>query len=57
MRDQGSAVLLISVDLDEILKLSDRIAVIFEGRIVAIKDPIETNREEIGLLMAGAKLE
>ena len=57
MRDQGSAILLLSADLDEIWMLSDRIAVIFEGKIVAIKDPKETNRQEIGLLMAGAKLE
>ncbi len=56
MRNQGSAVLLISVDLDEILMLSDKIAVIFEGKIVATKDPKETTRNEIGLLMAGAKL-
>jgi simple sugar transport system ATP-binding protein len=55
MRDQGCAVLLISADLDEIWALSDRIAVIYEGRIVAIKDPQRTNEEEIGLLMAGGK--
>jgi ABC-type uncharacterized transport system ATPase subunit len=57
MRDQGSAVLLISADLDEILMLSDKIAVIFEGKIVAVKNTNETNRKEIGLLMAGARLE
>ncbi|MBT8171309.1 ABC transporter ATP-binding protein [Candidatus Bathyarchaeota archaeon] len=57
MRDQGSAILLFSADLDEIWMLSDRIAVMFEGKIVAIKDPKETNRQELGLLMAGAKLE
>ena len=57
MREQGSAILLLSADLDEIWMLSDRIAVIFEGKIVAIKDPKETNRREIGLLMAGATLE
>ena len=57
MREQGSAILLLSADLDEIWKLSDRIAVIFEGKIVAIKDPKETERREIGLLMAGANLE
>jgi simple sugar transport system ATP-binding protein len=55
MRDQGSAILLISADLDEIWMLSDRIAVMFEGKIVAIKDPKKTNRQEIGLLMAGGK--
>jgi simple sugar transport system ATP-binding protein len=57
MRDKGSSILLISADLDEIWMLSDKIAVIFEGKIVAIKDPKETNRREVGLLMAGAKLE
>lgn len=57
IRNQGSAVLLISTDLDEIFMLSDKIAVIFEGKIVAIKDTNETNRKEIGLLMAGARIE
>jgi simple sugar transport system ATP-binding protein len=55
MRDQGSAVLLISADLDEILALSDRVAVIYEGEIVAIKDPEKTSEQELGLLMAGGK--
>lgn len=57
MRDKGTAILLISADLDEVWMLSDKIAVIFEGKIVAIKDPKETDRGEVGLLMAGAKLE
>lgn len=55
MRDQGSAVLLISMDLDEILMVSDRIAVIYDGQIVAIKDPEETNRRELGKLMLSGK--
>ncbi|MDH5690974.1 MAG: ABC transporter ATP-binding protein [Candidatus Bathyarchaeota archaeon] len=55
MRDEGCAVLLISADLDEIWALSDRIAVIYEGEIVAIKDPKKTSEEELGLLMAGGK--
>jgi len=55
MRDQGCAVLLISADLDEIWTLSDRIAVIYEGEIVAIKDPKKTSEQELGLLMAGGK--
>ena len=55
MRDQGCAVLLISADLDEIWALSDRIAVIYEGEIVAIKDPKKTSERELGLLMAGGK--
>ena len=55
MRDQGCAVLLISADLDEIWALSDRIAVMYEGEIVAIKDPEKTSDGELGLLMAGGK--
>jgi ABC-type uncharacterized transport system ATPase subunit len=57
MKEQGSAIILLSTDLDEIWMLSNRIAVIFEGKIVAIKNPKETNKREIGLLMAGANLE
>ena len=52
-RDRGSAVLLISEDLDEVLNLSDRIAVISDGAIAGIVDPRSTTPEEIGLLMAG----
>lgn len=52
-RDQGTAVLLISLDLDEILSLSDRIAVIFEGRIAGTVDPASTTEEELGLMMTG----
>jgi ABC-type uncharacterized transport system ATPase subunit len=53
LRDAGVAVLLISAELDEIRSLSDRIGVIFDGRLIAIKDPDETTPEELGLLMAG----
>ncbi len=52
-RDRGKAVLLISFELDEILTVADRIAVIFEGRIVGIVDSAETDETRIGLLMAG----
>jgi ABC-type uncharacterized transport systems, ATPase components len=52
---KGKAVLLVSFELDEILHLSDRIAVIFEGRIIDIVNPKETNENELGLLMAGRK--
>jgi len=55
MRDQGSAVLLLSADLDEIWAISDRIAVLYEGRIVATRDPKETSEQELGLLMAGGR--
>ncbi|MFD1735879.1 ABC transporter ATP-binding protein [Bacillus salitolerans] len=54
-RDNGKAVLLISLELDEVLNVSDRIAVIYEGRIVEILDAKETNEQELGILMAGGK--
>jgi ABC-type uncharacterized transport system ATPase subunit len=57
MRDQGVAVLLVSAELDEILSLSDRIAVMFHGQIVATMDADKATRGELGLLMAGATLE
>ncbi|HER24247.1 MAG TPA: ABC transporter ATP-binding protein [Candidatus Atribacteria bacterium] len=53
-RDKGKAILLISADLEEILSLSDRIAVIYEGEIVAFLDPKKTDEKEIGLLMTGS---
>ncbi len=53
-RDRGAAVLLISEDLDEIFQLSDRIAVIFDGRIVTTTTPAQADLESIGLSMAGA---
>jgi ABC-type uncharacterized transport system ATPase subunit len=52
-RDDGCAVLLVSTELDEITQLSDRIAVMFRGQILAIADAKAITREEIGLLMAG----
>jgi simple sugar transport system ATP-binding protein len=51
----GAAVLLISEDLEEILSLSDRIAVMYEGRIVGIMEARDATEEELGLLMSGAK--
>lgn len=54
-RDNGKAVLLISFELEEILNVSDRIAVIFEGEIISIVNPKETTEQELGLLMAGSK--
>jgi ABC-type uncharacterized transport system ATPase subunit len=54
-RDKGKAVLLISLELDEILNVSDRIAVIYEGQIVGVVNAKETNEQELGLLMAGGK--
>jgi general nucleoside transport system ATP-binding protein len=54
-RDNGKGVLLVSFELDEIMNVSDRIAVIYEGKIVAIVNPKETTEQELGLLMAGSK--
>ena len=45
--------LLVSVELDEIMSLSDRILVMFDGRIMGERDPEKTNERELGLLMAG----
>ena len=53
LRDAGRAILLVSVELDEILSLSDRIAVMFDGRIMGERVPAETSEAELGLLMAG----
>ncbi len=55
-RDKGRAVLLLSFELDEIMNLSDRIAVMFDGQIIAEVKPEETNEQELGLLMAGNKV-
>jgi ABC-type uncharacterized transport system ATPase subunit len=54
MRDRGVAVLLISAELDEIMALSDRIAVMYRGQIVTTVDAKEATREELGLWMAGS---
>ncbi len=54
-RDKGKAVLLVSLELDEILNLSDRIAVINNGELVGTVDATATNENEIGLMMAGVK--
>ncbi len=55
LRDKGSAILLVSSDLGEIMTLSDRIAVIFEGQIMKIFDAQSADKEKIGLLMAGVR--
>ena len=54
-RDKGRAVLLVSLELEEVLSVSDRILVMYEGEIVGEFDPKQTEREELGLYMAGAK--
>ena len=56
-RDAGKAVLLVSLEIDEVLDVSDRILVMYEGEIVGQLDPKTTTPEEMGLYMAGAKRE
>ncbi len=56
-RDKGKAILLVSLELDEVMSLSDRILVMYEGEIVGELDPKQTNVQELGLYMAGAKRE
>jgi simple sugar transport system ATP-binding protein len=51
-RNAGTAILLVSAELDEVLELSDRIAVIYRGRLVAIRDGRTADKNEIGILMA-----
>ena len=53
LRDEGKAILLVSVELDEIMSLSDRIAVMFDGQIMGERLPGDTDEKELGLLMAG----
>ena len=53
LRDEGKAILLISVELDEIMSLSDRIIVMFDGKIVGEKNNKNITDRELGLLMAG----
>jgi simple sugar transport system ATP-binding protein len=55
-RDEGCAILLISEDLDEVLRLSDRVAAIYEGRLVDVLPAAEATRERVGLMMAGSHL-
>lgn len=57
LRDSGVAVLLVSAELDEIQNLADRIGVIYDGKIVAVKAPGEATQTELGLLMAGHAVE
>lgn len=56
-RDEGTAVLLVSTELDEIMELSDRIAVMYRGEIIKILDASEATKERVGLLMAGVQEE
>ena len=54
-RDRGKAILLVSLELDEVMSLSDRILVMYEGEIVGELNPKKTNIQELGLYMSGAK--
>ncbi|MGL4570711.1 MAG: ABC transporter ATP-binding protein [Clostridium sp.] len=54
-RDNGKAVLLVSLELDEILNVSDRIAIVNGGELIGVVDAKETNENEVGLMMAGIK--
>ena len=56
-RDKGKAVLLVSLELDEVISVSDRIAIIYEGRIVGIVDAKNADENKLGLMMAGGKLD
>lgn len=55
-RDKGKAVLLVSLELDEVMDLSDRIAVIYDGKIVAVMDRKDATEHQLGILMAGGSL-
>ena len=52
-RDEGNAVLLVSLELDEVMNVSDRIAVIYEGKIVGIVDAKDADENTLGFMMAG----
>ncbi|MFC2083355.1 ATP-binding cassette domain-containing protein, partial [Candidatus Bipolaricaulota bacterium] len=57
MRDAGRAILLVSADLDEVLALADRVAIMYEGRFMTLCRPDELDREQIGLMMGGVTRE
>jgi simple sugar transport system ATP-binding protein len=54
-RDQGAAILIVSSELDEVMALSDRLLVMYRGKVVAELDPAKVTPAEVGLYMAGAK--
>jgi simple sugar transport system ATP-binding protein len=54
-RERGTAILIVSEDLDEVLALADRIVVMYEGSIIGEADPRTTTREAVGLMMAGVE--
>jgi simple sugar transport system ATP-binding protein len=56
MRDEGRAILLVSADLDEVMGLSDRMAVMYEGRFTGIVDPERVSEEQVGMMMGGISI-
>jgi ABC-type uncharacterized transport system ATPase subunit len=56
-RDKGAAVLLVSSELDEVMQLADRIAVMYRGEIIGVVDAKSAKKEQVGLMMAGIKSE
>ena len=56
-RDKGLAILLVSTELDEVMKLSDRVAVMYEGRLMGIVKPSEVDSTKMGLMMGGTPWE
>jgi simple sugar transport system ATP-binding protein len=56
MRDEGRAILLVSADLDEVMGLSDRMAVMYEGRFTGIVDPEKVSEEQVGMMMGGISI-
>lgn len=55
LRDQGAAILLVSAELEEVLSLSDRLLVMYQGKVVGELDPKTAESEQIGLLMTGGR--
>ncbi len=55
-RDRGAAILIVSTELDEVMALSDRLLVMYRGKVVAELDPKQVTPADVGLHMAGAKL-
>src|SRR5262249_35664640 len=55
LRDAGVAILLVSAELDEVLSVSDRVIVLYEGRLVGEVDPKTVSEEEMGLMMTGGR--
>jgi simple sugar transport system ATP-binding protein len=55
LRDQGKAILLVSLELEEVMSISDRIIVIYEGELVANVNPEKVTESELGLYMSGSK--